>query len=512
MARNEDDQIRRYVERLAAFELDGDAPLDGDALREIAAQVGVSDAAMERAAAAALAHRMEGAKALQRGELDTAVVALQSAIELAPADHVALSLLGDALRRRWHQERDARAAVTEREAARRVLLRAQALHWTPENDTALAELDGPQRPPAKTAADNRAFTKQASGANQIGGPAALPPKQRATPTRARVTPVVVAASLGVVVTLAAIVVLVRDVTAPTADETLIDGVRPLAPTLMAPTRTEPTPDGPTGTPVPSGGEAKGAPVAKPHAAGEVKEALPWAFDAPGLPGLVVDGGGALRHLFRLIPGTFRLDVWLRWQGEDALTGLSVSFDLLDASGDVVRATTANVIQDFHPQVRPGDLIPVHVQPMIVNDEQLIASARLRVVAAQHAPLETLPAPQDVPISWVARVPAGVKLRATVRAKNATEFGSATHKMRSHQADIELRNEGTVAVKELQMAPLYRSAGGEPVHQGDNDTAVASYLPQLRPGDVRVFRTYESGLPAWSSFELAVQAIQVEPAP
>ncbi len=493
-AQSEDEQIRTYVERLAAFEVDGDAPLDADALREIASQVGVSDAAIERAEAAALRHRVEGAKALRAGDLAAAVRALNQAIELAPADPVAMSLLGDALRQRWHDATGLEQAATEREAARRVLLRAQALHWTPENDAALAELDGPQRPRSRMPAASTSLPAAASATQALGATATgrqtpgTTSSPLARPTRRSGLILAVAAVVGLLAALAFGLIATRDAPSPDAGDRA-------APSTWSLPSTTPAPPSPGAATPPSS---------------EVVEQLPWTLDAKGLDGLEIDGGGVVKRAFRFVPASFRLDVWLRWRGADALTGLSVSFELLNPQGEVVQATNGNVIQDFHPPVRPGDLLPVHVQPMIVHDEQLISSARLRVVASQHAPLEALAAPTDVPITWVVRSPEGVKLRATVRAEHRSEFGSGANRMRSQQVDIELRNEGSVTITELQTAQRYLDAKGEVVHQGDNDSAVPSYLPPLRPGDTRVFRAYESSLPAWSRFELAVQAVKVAP--
>ena len=507
-ARTEDEEIRSYVERLAAFEADTDAPLDASDLREIASQVGVSTAAIERATAASLRHRDVGARALQRGDLDAAIVALRAALELAPADPIALALLGEALCQRWHGAQDGKLAESERQAARRVLQRSQALAWTPRVDELLAELEGPRQLQAAGSGGTAANTTPTAVAAGPGGtiaqavqPALSRPAPSGEAVRQRRRAVVVAAVLlALVAGFIAAIAMVQ----PRPDDADLGALDP-------PTATEPGEAAPASTiPAQPAPPRPGPAATPPVKSSEVVVPLPWTLDASNLPGLTVDGGGAERRSFRFVPARFRLDLWLRWSGTDALTRLSVSFELLDAKGDVVQAINANVIQDFHPPARPGDLLPVHVQPMFVQEEQQVASARLRVVAAEHAPLAKLETPTEVPLVWVVHAPEGVQLRAVVRAEHRSEFGSSAHRLRSQQVDIELHNEGSATITELQTAQRYLDASGAVVHQGDNDASVPTYLPPLRPGDVRVFRAYESSLSAWSRFELAVQAVKVTP--
>lgn len=481
---DEDARIGRYLERLHAFE-SGQQALDQDELRAIASELGVSEAALDRAAAAAIEHRVHGARALQRDEWDAAVDHLRHAVELAPADHEAFRLLGDALRERWHRG----GGEDDQLGARRAYTRAQALHWSPEVDRLAAELDGPRR--------------------------ALPNKQRpervARPTKARTGPVrgpnvalaAILGGLGVIVLLVVASMILRGGNPQDAVDAPPAPVAERAPETPAPAA---PPAVPGGSKVPIGGLGT-----------HVDRRLPLEFVVGEETGLQLDAGEVRFQVYGGVAATIGLTAWVRWQGDDALTGLAMTLELLAEDGRVLAAETETVVHDYSPPAWPGDVLPVRIAPSSVRAEGGYAKARLRVASAVHGEIGPNKGGAnkggadkggEMPLRWVVPTPEGVQLEVAVRAEERDQFGSGKYVTRTYGGTFVVENRGNRGITDLQIAARFTDAKGRAVHQSDNDMVVPTFLPPLRPGDKRRFKIYESGLPAYKNVELLVQVLEL----
>lgn len=486
---DEDARIGRYLERLHAFE-SGQQALDQDELRAIASELGVTEAALDRAAAAAIEHRVHGARALGRAEWDLAVDHLRHAVELAPADHEAFRLLGDALRERWQRGGD----DDDRLGARRAYARAQALHWSPEVDRHSTELDRPRRP-----VPNKRLPLKISAPNRAGAEGSdVQPK------------VAVAVGLGIfgVGLLAVVAIAIADHSAGVArakqareyEELVRSGEAARNATASAVEQQAARPGKASSKPNPSQ-------VAVGRLAQRIDRDIPVQLVVGEETGLELDAGGVRYQVYGGVAATLTASVWLRWQGDDALTGLAMTLELLDEQGKVVGAETETVVHDYSPPAWPGDLLPVRIAPSSVRAEGGYAKARLRVASAVHGKVGKAKG-GEMPLRWVVPAPEGVALAVTVRAEERDEFGAGKYVTRTYGGTYVVENRGSVALADLQIAARFTDRKGRAVHQSDNDRVVPTFLPPLRPGDKRRFKIYESGLPAYKNVELLVQVIEL----
>ncbi len=480
---DEDERIGRYLERLAAFERQPDAPLDAEALRAIAAEVGVSEAALERAARAAIEHRSRGVRALQAHDWPAAVAELRHAVELAPADAEAAWWLGDALRERWQAEGD----EADRAASGQAYERSLRLFWRPDAERVRRELAGPRRLTV-----NKQARGEAGAPTKVGGRRDVDPK--------------LALGLGLGMLAVGIFALLAIVIADHAggveraemarayDETVARGQAAREATPPPPT-TPPT-DGKNDV------AGKAAELGLPR---HEQRDLPLTLVVGEADGLRLDAGRVRLERYAGITASLRLDAWLRWEGSDALKSLAVTLELLDADGKALLADAATLIHDYNAPAWPGDLLPVHIAPNSVSAQAPYASARLRVAGAVHAVVGRASG-ETMPLRWVVPAPDGVEVVVTAREVEHDAFGSGRFVTRTYGGSYVVENRGKRAIADLQVAVRLLDAAGKPVHQGDNEMIVPTFHPPLRPGDRRVFKVYESGVPAYRGVEFAVQVL------
>lgn len=487
---DEDERIGRYLERLAAFERQPDAPLDAEALRAIAAEVGVSEAALERAAGAAIEHRALGVRALQAHDWAAAVAELRHAVELAPADAEAAWLLGDALRERWHADGD----EDDRAASGQAYERSLRLFWRPDGERVRRELAGPRRQHA-----NKQARVGAGVPTKAGGGQDVDPKLALGVGLGML-------ALGIFAVLAIVIAdhagsAERAEMARAYEQTVARGqaareARPTAPAAAA-----------------SGSKAD---VDRAGGASELglprhdQRDLPLTLEVGEAEGLRLDAGRVRLQRYAGITASLRLDAWLRWEGTDALKSLAVTLELLDADGKVLLAEAATLIHDYNAPAWPGDLLPVHISPTSVSAQAPYAAARLRVAGAVHTKVGRASG-ESMPLRWVVSTPEGVELVVTAREVEHDVFGSGRSVTRTYGGSYVVHNRGERAIADLQVAVRLLDKAGKPVHQGDNEMIVPTFQPPLRPGDRRVFKVYGSGVPAYRKVEFAVQVLALVPA-
>jgi tetratricopeptide (TPR) repeat protein len=455
---DQDALIGRYVERLSALDHPDAEPLDEAQLADIARDVGISDAALQRAALEANRLQHQGRAAMAAGQLDRAVELGRLAVELAPGSAEAHLALGQAHASRWKRDRSA----ADRQAAQRRANHALALE--PESPAAarlLAQLEAPL--PAVTA------------------PAAAGPRK----ALAWLT-LAAGAGLGAVVVVAVIASRPPPQPAPeeraAPPEAVLPGLAPSA--VPAPVPSQP---GPTE-------------LVKPPAA-----PLSFAFDGSAMPDLQLR-----RHALRQGYIDLEVDAVLEQKSKNAFKELLMEAALIDSAGQVLLTSQAAFVGDFGPAVAQGDLVPVrlHLQgPETARG----TSVRLRVLAAQAAVAKTRPRkPSSPELVWATPAPAGVQIHVIDRLNDAKTIGTnGKIWSRSHDAEWTLTNTGQRSIGQLQMAVRYLDEHGAIAFQSDELHAVVNFLPALDPGEARVVRSFTMPSRAWHSVQLVITKISTK---
>lgn len=459
---DQDALMGRYIERLSALDHPDAEPLDEAGLADIARDVGISDAALRRAAQQADQLQLQGYAAMAAGQLDRAVDLMRLAAELAPGSAEAHLALGQAHAQRWQLDR--RAA--DRQAAQRRANHAMALQPdSPGAARLLAQLEAPL--PAAT-------QPATAGSSRVPGWLTL------------------AAGIGLGALLVIAGIAFRP--APPAPQEPVQPPTPVqavAPVAVAPV----TPSRPA-SPKP----------AKPPAA-----ALALTFDGSALPGLTLR-----RHAVRQGLIDVEVDAVLEQKSARVFKELLLEAALLDADGRVLLTSQEAFVGDFNPAVLQGDLVPVRLRLQGAEMPQG-ASVRLKVITAQFAVARTTAGkPSSPELIWAMPAPAGVQLQVVDRFNDAKTIG-ANGKIwsRSHDAEWVLTNTGQRPIEQMQMAVRYLDDRGAIAFQSDEVHAVVNFLPTLDPGEARVVRSYTMPTRAWHRVQLVITKVSAkgeDPAP
>lgn len=465
---DEDERIGRYLERLADFEHQGDALLDEQALRAVAAEVGVSQAALDRAAAQARAHRIRGIESLQRRDWEAAVVELRHAVELGPADADAAWLLGDALRERWH----ASGAAADRAAAGQCYERSLRLRWRPDADRVRRELEGPRRPPENAATP-------AGDGHRLDG---RPRRDLAPKTALGIGLGMLA--LGIFAVLA---IVVRDYRSGRERAAMARAYEATVERGMAAREAEATRTAASDARTPA--------------------QLPLTLLVGDAVGLQLDIDVVELASPLGLPPRPRIEARLLWNGQDALAALSLTLELLDADGKVRFAHVSTVLRADDAPLWPGDVLPIRLVPLLPSSRVRYASARLRVVgvertAVQQASMERLP------LRWAIAQPAGIDIAITARDVERTMEGSRRRATRSIAGTFVIENRGEQAISELQLALSLVDDAGRAQDPSHTLTVVPTFLPELRHGERRAFKAFASGTSAHRTAEFVIQSLAV----
>ena len=459
---DQDALMGRYIERLSALDHPDAEPLDEAGLADIARDVGISDAALQRAAQQADQLQLQGHAAIAAGQLDRAVDLLRLAVELAPGSPEAHLALGQAHAQRWQLDR--RAA--DRQAAQRRANHALALEPnSPGAARLLAQLEAPL--PA-------AIQPTAAGPSRVPGWLTL------------------AAGVGFGALLVIAVIAFRP-TPPATQEPA-----PAPPPVSA---TSPIALAPASPSQPAGPEPTTPPAA----------ALPLTFDGSALPGLTLR-----RHAVRQGYIDLEVDAVLEQKSDRAFKELLLEAALLDAEGRVLLTCQEAFVGDFNPAVLQGDLVPVRLRLQGAELPRGV-SVRLKVITAQFAAARTKPGkPSSPELIWATPAPAGVQLQAVDRLNDAKTIG-ASGKIwsRSHDAEWVLTNTGQRPIEQMQMAVRYLDDRGAIAFQSDEVHAVVNFLPTLDPGEARVVRSYTMPTRAWHRVQLVITKVSAkgdDPAP
>lgn len=461
---DQDALIGRYIERLSALDHPDAEPLDEAGLADIARDVGVSDAALQRAAQQADQLQLQGYAAMAAGQLDRAVDLLRLAAELAPGSAEAHLALGQAHAQRW--QRDRRAA--DRQAAQRRANHATALEPdSPGAARLLAQLESPL--PA-------AHEPAAAGSSRVPGWLTL----------------AAGVGLGALLVLAGIAFR----PAPPAPEESVPSPAPATVVAAAPVSATPASPSRPASPKP----------AKPPAA-----ALALTFDGSALPGLVLR-----RHAVRQGHIDVEVDAVLEQKSARAFKELLLEAALLDAEGRVLLTSQEAFVGDFNPAVMQGDMVPVRLR-LQGAEMPRGASVRLKVITAQFAAARTTAGkPSSPELIWAMPAPAGVQIQVVDRFNDAKTIG-ANGKIwsRSHDAEWVLTNTGQRPIEQMQMAVRYLDDRGAIAFQSDEVHAVVNFLPTLDPGEARVVRSYTMPTRAWHRVQLVITKVSAkgdDPAP
>ena len=420
---DDDARLHRYIERLEELEPDAGPTLGPDGLREVARDMGVDEALIERAEAHADRMLARGSALIGAGRCTDAIGSLRVAVDLRPYDSGPVRELG----RAYMHRHAINGASGDKNAAQHWFERALALK---SDDLEAWNL----------------LSQLTSKRDAVQAPA------RTSTARGRLMLAALAVCLGGGLVVGFMV----------SSDTVDKPAKPRQTTTVVatPPRTRATP------PIP------------PH---KITTQTPRSADAEIPMTLVADPriAGATLVNIRSMLNVHSTSAWykasfeLLWRGEVELHKLELQAEGVDADGKVMFAEILKPVRERGPAVRPNDRIALHILARTSSD---LKSVRIKplVIFTQPA-AKAYPAGAEVTAEWLATKPAGVQLQMHVRNDR-----SRTHldKQWFHDLTLQVRNVGERALRHAKFQIRYVDSDGNVIDTVDRYVLITSHAPLL----------------------------------
>lgn len=422
------DVLSDYIERLLAIEGEGQRALDGDDLKRVAKELGLSDEDLARVDQAVDDHLTRGQNFLTRGLVDEAVEEIHQAAVLRPFDKDIATQLARAYLGQFQQSGDREARAQAQRSARRAI-----------------EIDSSYQP---------AFDVLAECARPPGG------------------------SKRTVVALAA-VALVGGGAAIAWFGQGSDNAEDSGATssIVATGQTsDPTHAGaPIATPV----EDRAAALV----ANKPQVEIPLALVDDKQTGLTLNVQRS--RLNRYSGKSFSYEILgTITAGPRELRLLQVRLELRSSGGDVLHTEFTKLHDEHKPEIRPNESLPVRILVFEKRPAPAVASAHLVVEMAEDTPAaETYAKDPAIELKWPGPAPAHIDLRVGER-KNEVK---TLFDKRSHWLTMSVTNRGKRPVRDLRVAIVIRGKDGTELNR-DESFLVLSVGAALPPGQTWIVRT------------------------
>jgi len=471
--RDDDDRLRAYIDRLVELESDEGPTLGQENLREIAREMGVDEAVLQRAEERAHETLAKGCELRAAGRFTDAIFNLRVATDLRPYDVAPARELGRTyqLRRRDRPNRDGKDGRADKVAAGQWLQRALELDPRDlDSKRFLGELDTPSRRPV----DSPEVVSIAAAAPAAG------------PNKAALMLVIGLAFAGFITALVTILVVQR------AD----DGVKAAATRIATQPR-------PIRTPAP---RAQPRPNTKPSSANKRTPIRHRPMPDGEVPLVLADdprlGDAKLVNMRSTLniygrKGWYKAAVELLWNGDKELSRLDLMVEGLDASGKVILVKSIKAIRERAPGLRPGDRLPLRV---LARAKPALKSVRIKPLVVYTRPAaKRYKDARPVQVEWIAEQPEGVELRFGARR----EIGKNRSDGRFfHDVSLEVTNTGERALALGKLQARYYDKAGNIMDTVDRFVLITSD-PPLMPGTTRLKRIVHIVRSRPASWSLAI---------
>jgi hypothetical protein len=418
---NQQRTLMMFVEKVSELRQARSAALSTEERRQIARELGLSDDDLAFAEKASRDYFLRGQGFLKHGRLDDAVRELQAAAVLAPENLEANFALASALVERFSSYR----APTDREDAQQAIRRCLSLE--PQHDASFALLNRLDQVSLAPLASQLPQTIQLSAppvAPRPQAPPQAPPRPQAAPQASpppAPRPLAAPPSAG-----RAVLLPILGGTGVIGGLVLLGFLSASGPSPRPRSSYEPPPYTPAVPSVNSllGNQGGSTPIASP---------APVKDDEPKVPvelvqdeqsaGLVLAPHDSHLSLYST-SSFFNLTARLSNQSQMQINELNLELVLLSASGTPLATEEIRAVQDYQPDMRPGDIISFHA---LVQTTPEVKTARLRVLTRKESKAtKNYPEAKELQVSLGTALPPGVSLvfRERVQNKNDYGFGSS----------------------------------------------------------------------------------------
>lgn len=165
--------------------------------------------------------------------------------------------------------------------------------------------------------------------------------------------------------------------------------------------------------------------------------------------------------------------------------LKIKFELLDEKGQTIATSFKDVIQDYEPTVRSGDIYPMDF--LLYKDNSTAPNLKevrlsIQFIEQQEAPATYEPSPK-VALEWAFNKPPNYEVEMKERRSVYSQNTYEKNKVR-HELVLEFTNKGNNHIKTLKIETEWLDANGKVLFSTDNLVTYSS-KPKLKRGESRM---------------------------
>jgi tetratricopeptide (TPR) repeat protein len=179
-----------------------------------------------------------------------------------------------------------------------------------------------------------------------------------------------------------------------------------------------------------------------------------------------------------------------YKGELKIKGVEIDklkfkVELIDTNGNVVAVANEEVIQDYMPIFRSGDIVPVHFSVFKQNTKApSLQKVKMTItdkdIQASNAKFEPSP---EISVNWSFKKPANFDIKLRERNNAFAPIAYLKGKTR-HNLVIEVENTGNSTIQALKLEIQWLDANGKVLESRDNIINYSS-MPKIKPGQTRL---------------------------
>lgn len=194
-------------------------------------------------------------------------------------------------------------------------------------------------------------------------------------------------------------------------------------------------------------------------------------------------------LFRLYRGSFSFDLRAEVIPSDIeVSRLRLKVELFDRDGKIIISDFADVIRNYDPPARSGDVIPFRFLEYRKRPASNVSRAEVSVQMIEKRPSPAwYEASEPVEIEWHCRQPEGMNI--SVQQRTGSIIKSRLSNDVFHKIVYEAENTGSKSIRHLELSILWENDKGETL-ETKKMFAVTAPEPKLKIGQKRIMgRTF-----------------------